>query len=789
MSYVIKKTKRSRANQNGLDSKKRVVSGSHRQGIHIQHGSEPKKRVVSGSHGQGINNPDSLAGNSDEDEDIIHLTKEDFEASIKLITNNKINSINTWDVPIIEYFYDMNLLRADDGVSINFQMASATLDGCTKVISKRVDSVGLDTDALIQILALNHDQKKNSRRRNGHDNADDDDGENSESDPDYTDKRKVSAKSASDDIPITTMDKIKISDRQLECVMVDPVFRKMLTEFDEGGAKSLLLNSLVISEEGKILFDDKISGSSDANMTVTTDSNTVSSAQEVKQEDTKMDLDVPIGNTEATASLINTFKGIIHDPQFNHLSICEEINDIKSSIANVELGQNFINKMARKSSTEDMKTEGNTNTDDMFPEFNAEYDYDIDNFELNINNDLNNNVNGFDLSDSTNIESVVTGGFNSLFDGMQNDGDVHMATEEELLKKEFQIMQELDQRSTGKRKPHWKIQTINSTTNLLKRNSDLISSTSINQSDQMEKNTNSKTISKNKTADENNRKKNEHVIDFMNDTEDLEVSKLFERSARPMKFLSSDQINVELTTLEDLKSWNSERLVTSLLKPKRKFRNIFNKKSTTTKAELCADRDFWASKYNDNNMIQKDDNLDEDVEDFLHDVMDKDHDLPNNEHVEPADFGMDHDPGVYDFDAPMGDVQLNKEVSESKPLIKSELMPAQKAAWHKDSINYERRSKKINVRLLKKNLWEATKGQVLHNSETAKAVEDVGSVTHHDLKLSNIVKDTYIKYQGREKADLSTSFFFICMLHIANEEGLTIEKTDDLSDLIIHGNQ
>jgi condensin complex subunit 2 len=33
--------------------------------------------------------------------------------------------------------------------------------------------------------------------------------------------------------------------------------------------------------------------------------------------------------------------------------------------------------------------------------------------------------------------------------------------------------------------------------------------------------------------------------------------------------------------------------------------------------------------------------------------------------------------------------------------------------------------------------------------------------------------------------DISTSFCFICLLHLANEKGLVIEKTDELTELEI----
>lgn len=33
--------------------------------------------------------------------------------------------------------------------------------------------------------------------------------------------------------------------------------------------------------------------------------------------------------------------------------------------------------------------------------------------------------------------------------------------------------------------------------------------------------------------------------------------------------------------------------------------------------------------------------------------------------------------------------------------------------------------------------------------------------------------------------DISTSYAFICVLHLANEKGLTIEKTPELTELVI----
>lgn len=47
----------------------------------------------------------------------------------------------------------MSLLRNTDDNTINFQKASLTLDGCVKIWTTRVDSVGTETGKLLSNLA------------------------------------------------------------------------------------------------------------------------------------------------------------------------------------------------------------------------------------------------------------------------------------------------------------------------------------------------------------------------------------------------------------------------------------------------------------------------------------------------------------------------------------------------------------------------------------------------------------------------------------------------------------
>lgn len=84
-----------------------------------------------------------------------------FEEWMKMATDNKINATNSWNFALIDYFYDMSLLR--EGDTVNFQKASCTLDGCVKIYTSRVDSVATETGKLLSGLA-DSNSNNNSRR-------------------------------------------------------------------------------------------------------------------------------------------------------------------------------------------------------------------------------------------------------------------------------------------------------------------------------------------------------------------------------------------------------------------------------------------------------------------------------------------------------------------------------------------------------------------------------------------------------------------------------------------------
>ncbi|KAL8291375.1 hypothetical protein RQP46_002353 [Phenoliferia psychrophenolica] len=168
-----------------------------------------------------------------------------FEEWMKIATDNKITSTNTWNLALIDYFADMSLLRNGDDNSINFQKASCTLDGCVKIWTSRVDSVATQTGKLLSGLA-----------EDGRAAAEgDDDDEGSDDDDEAQEARRAKRKTARQAATLAdTFDKIKVKQFDLEFT-VDPLFKKTSADFDEGGAGGILMNHLGCDGDMKIVFD------------------------------------------------------------------------------------------------------------------------------------------------------------------------------------------------------------------------------------------------------------------------------------------------------------------------------------------------------------------------------------------------------------------------------------------------------------------------------------------------------------------------------------------------------
>ncbi|KGG53020.1 subunit 2 of condensin complex [Mitosporidium daphniae] len=127
----------------------------------------------------------------------------------------------------------MTLLK-DNNDDINFQKASSTLDGCVKIYSSRVESVVVDTGKLLSGLTTS--AGLNSI-------------ENEENRPSNKLNEKVPNKHKK-----KTFESINVKSFDLD-TSLDPLFKKISAEFDEGGYKGLLFNRLSIDQSGSYMLD------------------------------------------------------------------------------------------------------------------------------------------------------------------------------------------------------------------------------------------------------------------------------------------------------------------------------------------------------------------------------------------------------------------------------------------------------------------------------------------------------------------------------------------------------
>lgn len=174
-----------------------------------------------------------------------------FEEWMKMATDNKINSTNTFSIALIDYFHDMSLLRSDSGDgSINFQKASCTLDGCVKVWTSRVDSVVNETGKLLNGLVGDGKGSEDVDDLEGEVELDEDG--NPVAGKGKKDKRKrPRAKEAT---LVKNFSAIAVKKLDLEYT-VDPLFKKTSADFDEGGAGGLLMNHLGVDDKMRVVFD------------------------------------------------------------------------------------------------------------------------------------------------------------------------------------------------------------------------------------------------------------------------------------------------------------------------------------------------------------------------------------------------------------------------------------------------------------------------------------------------------------------------------------------------------
>ncbi|KAK4046790.1 hypothetical protein OIO90_006432 [Microbotryomycetes sp. JL221] len=231
-----------------------------------------------------------------------------YEEWMKIATDNKITSTNTWNLALIDYFHDMTLLRNGDDDSINFQKASCTLDGCVKIWTSRVDSVATETGKLLSGLADDASADKDDRGDKDADDEGQDDGDD-DGEGRGTKTRKRSARQAA--TLADSFSKIKVKALDLEFT-VDPLFKKTSADFDEGGAGGILMNHLGCDGSMRVVFD-----AGDAKLSV---------SDEDEAETVEQDVGMRVDLTALVAKFLPRGVGAVAD-----MALCPSLSGFKFS--------------------------------------------------------------------------------------------------------------------------------------------------------------------------------------------------------------------------------------------------------------------------------------------------------------------------------------------------------------------------------------------------------------------------------------------------------------------------
>uniref|UniRef100_A0A8C5IEE1 Condensin complex subunit 2 n=1 Tax=Junco hyemalis TaxID=40217 RepID=A0A8C5IEE1_JUNHY len=100
-------------------------------------------------------------------------------------------------------------------------------------------------------------------------------------------------------------------------------------------------------------------------------------------------------------------------------------------------------------------------------------------------------------------------------------------------------------------------------------------------------------------------------------------------------------------------------------------------------------------------------------------------------------------------------------------------------------IPYAKTAKRMDMRRLKRNMWELLTEQGEQEEEEAGEGTDVKVAG--EKSLSGLIKDLRHRLPPTMASELSVPLAFISLLHLANEKNLELEGTEDLSDVLVRG--
>ncbi|TFK74925.1 barren [Pluteus cervinus] len=651
-----------------------------------------------------------------------------YEEWMKLATDNKINTNNTWNFALIDYFHDMSLLRNNDDNSINFQRASCTLDGCVKIYTSRVDSVGNETGKLLSNLTS--DGKDDEDEEHGSDNPD---GEASQK------KKKLHR-------PTSTLakDPSQLQTKKLDLEWnVDPLFRKTCADFDEGGAQGLLMNHLGLGVGNdsalRVVFD---------------------AGDSMRM----MDVDEVVEEPEQDVDLSYLRAQYLPD-----LSVLEE-KTIAHSLADFAFGKSTftlddVTMFQDSGAGQDDDDDGGFDAPgaDQVEDFFVGADAVVDDFGGDMGGGDEYGDGGSPTSDRAPGPGAGAPGPYVPFDPRRapNERDLVMAMTDGA--GDGGLMDYFDQTflKNWAGPEHWKLRKV-----LRKPEADPAAP------------------AKGKKKE----KKEVFKIDFTTPSEKSLKAAAEELFAPPAKGAS---INLASGTakkgkkkgkeekrdnhrLPDDMHFSSRQLVTLFLKPKFYLKMRGQRVRFNENGDGEVDEDFWAQA----------------AAASIHPTYDSCHSdtmtaadgaIPFNTQFFHDDY--DDGPGFDDGDGYDGDAGgVGVDAGEQDLLAATQ---GQTRRIRPETVNYAKRAKRVDVRKLKESIWQGL--DIIVAPDHSEGEMDVDAPVEPTDPQEARTFDTVItglqkSYPSEKMKEISTSFCFICLLHLANEQGLKIEGSTPIQE-------
>ncbi|KAK4196377.1 putative condensin complex subunit 2 [Triangularia verruculosa] len=735
-----------------------------------------------------------------------------FEEWMKMATDNKINAANSWNFALIDYFHDMSLLKEGDGV--NFQKASCTLDGCVKIYTSRVDSVATETGKLLSGLADSRDSKK--RNREGEEDEEEED--EVDEDGNVRKKPKKKAQRSSEATLAPSFASLQLKKFELEFA-VDPLFKKASADFDEGGAKGLLLNHLMIDSQGRIVFDS----SDDANDASTSKTRKKLAEGEEGAEDEE-DVDVSMQDREDSEEpeepeedegdieidVVGLGQRFFPDlSRLDEMDVCPSLKGFDLGDPSGSLDIPFLRAPEDWKDHEKEKTPGAGGLDKSGMYIDEENPLGFDDFDGLGTFDLGGDVAFGEGGEAWAREAALEPQMMRVFDaglGLGNDGGeaegegdavdlmdtanpdyvISMTHAQKADKVHEDILSYFDQalQKNWSNAEHWRIRKIKD---------------------------NNKTTEPTKPRKE----KQPFEIDFASPLDPAIADAIYTTASSntTISLAKKDWKSKTRNLLPDDKHFNSKQLLSLFLKPKARLHN--RRKLTSREDAFSARRAeaidsngpaelneaFWATqKAPESNPLSddlpqgdydanffQDDGLpfagdngadDDDMDDEFADAR---------EHFSPDLPGGNHQGGGM-TEVGMTGAFGGMTVTNPADLAFGTMLVTQTRRIRPDYVQYARVAKKVDVRRLKEELWKGMGLEKLEEAPpppppTAESPSD--SPEDPELKFTDVMNGLQKVYPKPVMDDISTSYCFICLLHLANEKGLVIEKTEGLEELTI----